>query len=185
MTISSEIVTSHEVFKRALTNNSTSTSLAAPTPTTTEPETVDSDTPTSNSKVLSPTKNAIVMNFFGVGSDEEKFDVRVFGWSLTTDGTNTPLWVPSFLVQLTATLSSPVLGVAGAAVNNSEYFADILVASTSVTGSSSFYAHSPENNVIASCVLDTFGWDKIEVSLSVNPTGTDDATSANFTWRNI
>ena len=179
MTISSEIVTSHEVFKRSLTNNSTSTSFSNPAPTTTEPETVDSDTPTSNAKVFSPTKNAIVMNFFGTDADGETFDVRFFGWSLATDGTNTPLWVPSFLVQLTATLSTAT-GVAGAAVINTEFFADTLVASTSVTGSSSFYAHSPENNVIASCVLDTFGWDKIEARFDL--TG---AASANFTWRNI
>lgn len=126
--------------------------------TTTEP---------SNAGVLvRPTKGGFTPNKlrllpFAAGSDGGTFTVQVVAWSNVSG-----LWVPSILYEGVATLSTFV-GVAGAAVVETERFADTLtIASNKGNTGVDTVVLSPADNTPAHVVIDVKGAELIEVRAS-------------------
>lgn len=63
---------------------------------------------------------------YGLGSENDVFSLRVWGWVPVGSGDNPNLlWVPSSLGEFSCTISASV-GVAGAPVLNTERFADTI-----------------------------------------------------------
>lgn len=95
----------------------------------------------------------------GVGSDNDVFALRVWGWSRVGSG-NGPagiIWVPAMLGEITCTLSTFV-GVASSPVLNTERFADTMAlvatvgeptVTADVTRTGTTEVYSPANNTPA------------------------------------
>lgn len=151
---------------KAKATNATDTSFASKVPTTTEP---------TNDGVVdlagqgeAPTWLMLIP--YGTGDADDAFDMRLLGWRKVAT-----LWVPTILLQFTATLGTAV-GVAGAAVVATEMFADTV--SDPATGMGSVGANcqpsSPANNTVAHYLVDTRGCPKVEFCFDAttgNPTG--------------
>lgn len=178
MPVTAQLATPKNSWVRGLINNSTSSAFPTIINTTTDPVSVDSTTPTSNAIVLSAADSNLALSFFGTGADNSTFEAQVWGWSrlLSTDSAQVPLWKPTFLIQVQATLSTSV-GVALATQIATERDADTIATSGSVTGlTSGFYnILSPANNVIATLVLDTLGFERVGIYFK---TGTATACNA-------
>jgi hypothetical protein len=158
-------------FSKVCAANSTASSFASKVPTTTEP---------TGDGVVSPLRSGgvydnVLLAFYGTGNDDTTFDARVIGWRKIST-----LWVPVPLFQLTATLSTAV-GVSGAAVTDSERFADTLALSADFTGADGVSVQvqslSGLTNKVAHLVFDAKGFTKFEVLFDL--TG---ATAANALW---
>jgi len=134
-------------LQRAHTANSTATSFTAPAATATKP---------SGAGVLDFCSNPpswLKLLLFGTGNDNDTFDARLIGWSIINS-----LWVPTILLQCSATLSAFV-GVSGGDVTDSERFADTLSDPVSGMGSAGVdcQKHSPANDTPAFYLLDACG----------------------------
>lgn len=134
-------------LQRAHATNSTATVFTAPEATTTKP---------SGAGVLDFGGNPPVWMRvlpFGTGADNSAFDLRLVGWSLVNS-----LWVPTILLQFTATLSTFV-GISGGDVTDLERFADTLSDPVSGMGTSGVTCHkcSPANNTPAFYLVDGMG----------------------------
>ncbi len=118
--------------------------------------------------------------FIGLGSDNDAFSVRIIGWTRVDLDTMRPLWVPSLIAEYAVVVSAAV-GVAGAAVLNTERFADtiapvathqgdlVIAAGTAIN--SEFQVLSPTGDVIGHVVMPLFGFEKLEFTFA-NTTGT-------------
>lgn len=164
-------------FQKGQSTNSTDSSFDSIVPTTTEPEAAatraviemrGSNTQQSNSNLC--------LVFYGTGNDDTTIAIRIVGWRKV--GT---LWVPTVLLELTATLSAAV-GVSGATVIDTERFADTLApaAAWEDLEGSAFTITSPTNNLIAQVLIDARGYEKIEISYDL--TG---ATAANCLYAGL
>ncbi len=134
-------------LRRAYTANSTDTAFTAPVATTTKP---------TGTGVIDYGNDApawLRVLPFGTGSDNDTFDVRIIGWSLIES-----LWVPVILCQFSATLSAFV-GVAAAAVINTERFADTISDPATGFGEAGVTCQpqSPANDTPGFMLLDTVG----------------------------
>jgi hypothetical protein len=113
---------------------------------------------------------------YGTGSNDDAFVMRLLGWRRigTPEGVNTPvtvLWVPTPFGEFTCTLGAAV-GVAGAAILNTEAFADTIVPVTGKlpdgTGGagtalvSEIYVETPADDTIAWLTTPLRGFEKIE-----------------------
>ena len=100
---------------------------------------------------------------FGTTAADTTFDVRVTGWR-AVDG----LWVPTILLQFTATLGTAA-GVAGKAVTASHLFADTVSDPAAGMGEKGVNCQpgSPANNTPAHYLLDARGCPKVEVLFNV------------------
>ena len=149
---------------RALTNNSTEGDFLQRVPTTTRPVSVDSETPTANAAVFGASDNAVVLVPFGTGSNDQTFDIRVYGWNRSSGD----LWYPTMLIELTCTISTALPGVAGADVIATEYFADEIVPDVTNTGTDNYELISPKSSIgVAKVIVDHFGSELIELQFDL------------------
>lgn len=155
-------------FAKVFATNSAASSFASKVPTLTEP-TGDGiiDLPVLHDSV----DQWVHLVPFGTGADNDTFDFRLIGWK-AIDG----LWIPVPIFAGTATFGTSV-GVSGAAVVNTERFADTITASLG-SANVDYILASPANNTIAHVKIATQGFGKLE--LSVDLTGT--STGANALW---
>lgn len=170
-------------LRKALADNSTAADFTAKSPTVTEP---------TGNGVFNLTKfvgGSVPMYAmiwpFGSDADAETFDMRLWGWwRITGDGQNSDLWIPSILAGLSVVLSTPV-GVAGAEVLNTDFFADTItitsgmepVITADTTNQGTIVRQSNAGNQIAWAKVPLCGPEKIEFDFD---RGT--AASANCLW---
>lgn len=111
---------------------------------------------------------------YGEGSDGDTFSMRVIGWKVLGHDPYTQIWVPINLLEVQATLSSTVPGVAGRLVAATELFADTIAI---VTGNAnvSVDVNSPADNTVAHLLLNLKGVSKLELTFDTGGS----ATSAN------
>ena len=180
------IYTSCTDWQKARSVNATDTSFPSKIPTVTEPK-GDAGTATGASVIETGLAsghwaNAVVLVPYAIGDDDDVFAMRVIGWSRMKGPTpaTRDLWIPTILAELTCTVSTAV-GIAGAAVLNTERFADTI---TLVTGNDDISVDitSPTGNVIAHATVDLKGFSKIELTFDMT---TGDPTSANCLLRFI
>jgi hypothetical protein len=147
-------------FQKLFSTNATNASITELVPTTTAP-TGDG---VINSITFGGTcdsgwgGNAVLLNFYGVGANNNTFTARVTIWRLIG-----ALWIPLRLTELSGTLGLMV-GVALSDVLNTERFADTLTESTAYTTAKEIV--SPANDSIAAVKLDILGATKIQVQFN-------------------
>lgn len=145
-----EIERINGVFQRALTANYATNGYPTLIPTTTPP------VPSQANGIFAPggmpKANTLGMNqdpalvapqsliacFFGTGSNGNTFKSMLVGWKQTDGQNNTSLWVPCPLFEVTATLTSSAVGIAGSDVAATSLFA----------GTLSLTANSPTTDTI-------------------------------------
>jgi hypothetical protein len=162
-------------FAKVRATNATDTSFASRVATTTTPA---DDGVVSIADVGSTAPTWVCLVPYGSGGDGDTFDVRVVGWRKVST-----LWVPTILLQFTATMSTAV-GVASAAVTNSERFADTVGDPATGMGSVGVNCQptSPANNTPAHYLVDTRGCAKFEVLFDATAAGT---TGMNCLWARV
>lgn len=165
-------------FRLATASPSTSTSFTAKTVTATEP-TGDGvhdlfSTDYGFATVHSVPKSLQLVPFGG-NSDNETFDMQVWGWNETYDGS---LWVPQLLVQLNVTLTS----LSGAALGTNLLMADTIALAKGAqdTSLNSLIVTSSDLGP-ASMLIHLRGVQKIEFEFDL--TGTGD--QAGCLWRPV
>ena len=144
-------------FVRARSANATDASFPSRVPTTTEP---------AGAGVLDLAALAgrmpdnLLLVPFGTGNDGDAFNLRVIGWRKVA-----ALWVPVLLAEIACTLSAAA-GVAGAAVTDSERFADAL---SLTTGNANVSAEviSPGGDLVAHALIDVKGFARVELTFAV------------------
>ena len=122
------------------------------------------------------TYNAVVLQFFGAGANNNTFSARVIGWSKLIEDGNvvTQVWVPTDLCELAVTLSSTLVGLAGKTVVATDLFADtIALTGTTANDDVSIDIVSPANDRPAHVVLDIKGFQIIEVTFTTGASATD------------
>ncbi len=144
----------------ACTANKSDTSFPSKVPTVTEPV-----TGTGIIDVVEP--NDVLEGIpYSIGADNTTYSMRIIGWRKVST-----LWVPTIIAELACTASAAV-GVASAAVINTERFADTI---TLVSGIA--VLNSPTNDTAGRFSICTTSFSKIEFTFDM--TG---ATSANLLY---
>lgn len=171
-------------FRKARAVNQTSTTFVAKKPTKTEPA-GDAGTATGASVVDLGSggeyaQNGVKLAFYGVGSNNNTFSARVFGWSqvrnpLSTGDLNVIVWVPVLLCEVLVTLSSNIPGVTGGTIGTTELFADtIAIVGTSGNPNVSMEIVSPADDAtMGHVILDVKGFKKLELTFSTGSSATD------------
>lgn len=157
----SELMTFAGTLARARTTNATDTSFAAKIPTVTEP-TGAGIIDLATGQVM---HNNLFLIPFGTDADNETFDMRIIGWRKASLSGSADIWLPIPLLQVSCTLSDDMLGVAAAALLNTEFLADTITAAVAFTeyAGISYQLSSPANDTPAHILLDCKGCKKIEV----------------------
>lgn len=155
-------------FARVYATNATDATFPSRVATTTQP--ADAGV-VDLRRVGGSVYDNVALVFYGTGNDNDTFDARVIGWRKVST-----LWVPVPLCQLTATLSAAV-GVASAAVLDTERFADTVALAAGYNANVSAEVVTPTGDVVAHVCLDTKGFTLLEVTFDL--TG---ATDANALW---
>ena len=154
-------------FAKALSTDSADTSFPSRIPTATEP---------SGSGVLDigmhgVSSNGMILVPYATSGDGDTFSMRVIGWRVVGAGnTDTLLWIPVVLAEIACTASTTV-GVAGKIIVATERFVDTI---TLVTGNDdiSIDIVSPTGDEIAHVLVDTKGFQKIELTFDSTAVGT-------------
>ena len=166
---------------RALATSSTSTSFTAKEATATEP-TGDGviDLTTANGGIV-PRRLRFMP--IGTGDDNDVFAVRLYGWSRYGNNSNTLLWIPHLITELTCTLCART-GVAGKLMVATERFCDTIVVAkqplTTDGGGATrgdIWVHSPTGDLIAWGEMPLYGFTKIEPEFDMT---TGDPTNGNI-----
>ena len=148
-------------FSRALVSNSAATSFASKIPTLVEP--------TGAGVISLPSAGGpkfVVLVPFGTDAANEAFDMKVVGWSYSSDG----VWIPFTLLTVAV-----VLGSAAVSGLTNHFLADTI---TYTAGDDEAKIISPANDTVAHVLLHTRGFKKLEYDFDL---GT--AAAANCYYR--
>jgi hypothetical protein len=156
--------------RRVWGTNANTSSFASKIPTVTEPT---NDGVLNLNPVVSGTcvpRWARIL-VIGLGADNDVASMRVIGWCKVKKDGSTDLWVPVVIGEFACTFSAAV-GVAGAAVLNTERFADtitpvaarlrddVIAAGTAIN--SEYGVLSPTGDLVAHIMLPISAFDKLE-----------------------
>lgn len=181
-------------LQKAFGTNTTEASFASIVPTLTEPVAVNIGEVGSGIFNLVPggfgkVPDAVLVGFFGAGSDNDTFDVRLWGWDRI--GSVTVEWIPRPLASFSCTVSGTT-GVAGGAIVNTDRIVDTIVvnaiapqpfipgvdASAAAITRGTIRIMSPANNMMAWAFVPVYGCEKIQFDFDM--TG---ATNGNAVFR--
>lgn len=174
-------VTRANFFRKFRTSNSTDASFPSKIPTTTQPSGTGvwdfTSGKTSPNGILIP--SSIIVLPYNIGANNTTFKIRMIGWRSIYSATATTLWVPQILCEFTCTASAAV-GIASAAVLDTERFSDTLTANA-FNPSGGVEAVSTANDTPAHFIVDIKGCPIIEATFDMNSS----ATSANALWAGV
>lgn len=133
-----EIERTNGVFQRALVTNYVTNGYPTIIPTTTAP------VPSQTNGIFAPggmplahtlgmnhdpalvAPQSLIACFFGAGANGNTFKSMLIGWKQTDGQSNTSLWIPCPLFEVTATLTSSAIGIASSDVAATSLFAGTL-----------------------------------------------------------
>lgn len=123
-------------------------------------------------------QNGIVVMPFGIGDDDDVFNMRAWGWTRLGDNPETSIWIPMLLADFVCTMSTST-GVANKLLLSTERLCDTI---TLTTGNDdvSIDIVSPTGNVPAHAVLDLKGSQKVTFTFDQH---TGSPTSFNTLFR--
>lgn len=162
-------------LRKALATNDTGTSFAAKIPTTTKPTgdgVFDLLSESLGVSVGETIPHFIQIIPYGTNGDNDTFDMRLIGWSRSTDAT--PVWVPQLLVDLNVVLGN----ISGAAIAANTFMADAI---TIAKGDGDAPEISPANDTPASILVHLRGCELIEFDWDL--AGAQEGASMNAFWR--
>lgn len=164
-------------WRRAFQENCTnSTALTDPTTSSDKPVSSASQALIEHGPI-----NWLWLNFFGTDAANETFQAKL--WSLreimALDG-KTNLVLPRLELDMTVTLGA-LTGVSGAAVSDTEYFADG-IAFTTDNSVSLRRSDSPADDTFGLVGVQSFGWAACLLQITTNG---HTAASGNATWSGI
>ncbi len=177
------VMTSWGPLRKCRSVNQTSTSFVAKVPKAAEPV-VDAASATGEATIDmrnggSLSQNGLIILPYGLHAsitNNLTFSMRVIGWRRFGDDSTTYIWIPVKLLEVLCTVSSTLVGLAGKTIIATEMFADtITLVGTSGNANVSHELVSPADDTLGHIVVDTKGYEKIELSFS---TGSS-VTSAN------
>lgn len=152
-------------YAKVRSTNATDTSFTAPAATTTRPASAG----VVNLRRFGTIPEWLMVVPYGTGDADDVFDMWITGWRKIST-----LWVPTRLVKLTCTLGTAV-GVSGAAITDSELFADTITASMGISNVS-YQLFSPTDNTPAHALVAPNGCELLEFTFD---TTTGDPTGCN------
>jgi hypothetical protein len=167
------LITTPRPWQRLFAANQTGTTITAPAPTTAQP---NGDGVIGLSSNLEP-PNVLAFAFFGAGADDNTAVARITGWRRVVLAGSDTIWVPTPLASLSLALSTAV-GVAGAAVLDTDRFADSIAESVIYTTAKEIVGAATPENTIAIFNLDVKGHELIQVQVATGGS----ATSVNGLW---
>lgn len=147
-------------FRKVLATNSTDASFTSKIPTITEPTgTGIIDFPGPAMTMV----DSVVIMPFGVGSNDQTFDMRVLGWrplplTPATPATESTLWIPELLLGISCTLTSSVVGVAASPIVAANLFVDVITVSYGI----GIVSNPPINTYPNRVILALEGYSKLE-----------------------
>lgn len=163
-------------FIRLFASSFTGAIPSDPAPSLTEPT---GDGTFGLTRLDSSVPNNGSLVFFGSGTAGQTAEARVFLWHrVALNGGNTPLYVPSQILDLTLTLGAAV-GVVGTAVLNTDKFVNTIVISANSTTSAKDVSSPATTNGIAKVDFDLLGASHIQILLGVT-----NLTNINVLFRN-
>lgn len=171
------ILTHFEEFVKCRSVNQTSNGYVSKLPTGTEPS-GDANTATGASVLDighkgSVASNGLIIVPYALGSNDNTFSMRVLQWRRIGRDPLTALWIPVKLLEVTGTLSSTPVGIAGKEILNTEMFCDtITLVGTSGNANVSCEIVSPADNTIAHIMLDLKGAQKVELTFTTGASAT-------------
>jgi hypothetical protein len=169
-------------IRKALAANSTASSFTAKIPTATAPSgngIFDLTDPQYGMGVNGRVPDRILVVPFGGNSNDETFDMRVWGWSRTVGADGTAVWLPQLLAQLSVVLGN----IDGSAIAANMLIADTITVTYGLADERTLglSVMSPANDVPAAAYIGLRGCERIEFDFDL--TGTGDA--ANCFWRGV
>lgn len=135
----------NRILQKVASTNINTSAFAAIPPTITKPsgagvlDLLHSQTGSAQGNISTPTTHNIPKRIFlmpyGLGSDNDAFDMKVTGWwRLGDDQSSTKqIWIPTALVVFSAIISGTAKGVAGSSLLATEFLADTLTIKTGGT----------------------------------------------------
>lgn len=171
-------------LRRARVTNATDNGFPSRLPTATEPTGIGNSAAQATASAVfvvggeSPSmQNRVFIKPFGAGANNATFSMRVIAWSRVFDHTgndlNTFVWDPTVLCELTCTLSSTPIGLAGKVIVATDLFADtITITGTTANAGVSIDVVSPANDTAGHVVLDLKGAQKVEFTFTTGASAT-------------
>lgn len=121
-------------------------------------------------------QNAVKIEPFGAGSNNNTFSLRVIGWKRVVDraspgDVNLWVWRPTVLVELACTISSTDIGLVGKCVAATDLFADTI---TLTTGNDDVSVDivSPTGDLGAHAIVDLKGSQLYEITFGTGSSAT-------------
>lgn len=172
------MATQANVFRKALATNATSTSFTAQNATTTEPTGVGvfdlGGLPYGN-PVFVPTCLQLVP--FGTAADNKTFDMRLWGFSPTSD--STPIYIPQLLLDISVTLCA----ITATPIAANTFLADTIVVNKGPADNAEWRSLiSNANDTVASVLIHTRGCRYIKFDFDADA-GAAASTDCNCLWR--
>lgn len=152
-------------FRKALATNATDSSFASRVYTVTEP--TGAGVLEMGTLMGGAAQNIAIVVPFGIGSDNDTFDIRLLGWRKIVSTSQTIIaWQPVPLVEATCTLCAQT-GVAGSSISSSNRLADTVVLKTAYQSKNSIEVISPTGDVAGHIAVDFKGFQKLEVQFAI------------------
>jgi hypothetical protein len=107
-----------------------------------------------------------MIQFVGAGSDNNTYDVQIWGWQMLGSDSTPTEWVPTLLSYVTCTLSS-MTGVSGQSISNTDRIADTIALATGFNANVSNEVVSPANNTGAHMMVDVRGFRKVQIEFKM------------------
>ena len=170
-----ELVTTPCTLHLGLATNGTATGV--PTVATTSTTAPAGSTATAAEIILcTGIKNSLVLLPFGEDTDDDSYDLYVYGWWRTASGN----WASHPFLKVTCFLGSGV-GVAGTDILAKDFACDVF---TTPSGTASAKIYDAPNNGQGKIVIDMDGCPYAQVIGNINSGGTD-AINWNVLWGSI
>lgn len=154
-------------IQRILATNSSASAFASKVPTLTKPVNDGVLDLANDSGIIAVQKMKLWA--VGVGSANDAFSVRVWGWSKLAAGPsgNRDVWIPSVLAELAFILGATT-GVAGTRFPATELIADTVTIVTEgtitepTTRQGNIYTYSPAGDLVAFALVPLQGFELVE-----------------------
>lgn len=156
-------MTKVQTLKKALAVNGVLTSFASTIPTNQTPSGI----------VLANGEETVEVYPYAIGADNNTMLFRVVGWRRLGFGVS-GLWIPTNIVEATATISSTQVGILLSDVLSTEMFADTIVVGAGIGVTPT----QTSNAAVANLICDVSGFEIVQFSAHNNSS----ATSVNALW---
>lgn len=113
------------------------------------------------------TPNQILIKFFGTGSDNDTFDIRLWGWDAIKaagDSSKVIEWCPTLLGDWTCTISGSVAAASAdtGPLTSSHRMVDTIVRNDGLADGVGMWIVSPEEDLVGHVICDILGHSIIE-----------------------